>query len=121
MESVATTERLRVQVTNPATRGEVSLTLQGTSIQTPSTGATVISEVYSRRSTEYTILGTGQIVGSTKSTSKGYYLRASYDVLVQAFNPQGDGCGSMMVIPKDALGSDYYILSTKPVAAGTEK
>ena len=121
IQSSSTSESLRVIVTNPATQGEITVTLNGQAITSPASGTSVTTTVNSRRSSEYKITGTQQMAGTSSSTTKGYHLKANADVLVQAFNPQGDGCGSMMVVPKDALGSDYFILTSKPITAGSNR
>ena len=60
--------------------------------------------------TEITLWGFLQTVG-TAVESKGILIEATSEVVVHALSFQSSFCGSYQVIPVDAIGLDYYVVS----------
>ena len=106
---------MQIYVTNPNAE---SVTVQ---LESPRLTSQVSRTVSGFSSKHITVTASLQGTG-TQIENKGIRLIAlEADVSVLALNEQDPGCGGFQVVPLDALGTEYYVMSLWILNVGTDR
>ena len=114
LESLDQSEDISIYITNPNSFStEVS-------ISTPLLAS--VAHDIPAESSEVLYLSSSIAASGTSREDKGIRISsAGGDVSVMLLNQQGGACGGYQIIPQDALGDDYYVLSLWPMDPGNDK